>query len=82
MTSLLDGHVIDLDRMQVAVDGSRWLWTCDVSESGQPLMQRLDGHGTVLTLPEVYGQHGPLTAAPQPVTAAMCRQVLLYGATA
>ncbi|MFF4791916.1 phiSA1p31-related protein [Streptomyces sp. NPDC001276] len=81
MTSVLDGHVIDLDRVQVAVDGSRWLWTCDVSESGQPLMQRLDGGGTVLTLSEVYVQHGPLTPAPQPVTAAMCRQVLLQEAS-
>ncbi|MFE7233982.1 phiSA1p31-related protein [Streptomyces sp. NPDC057596] len=80
MTSVLDGHVIDLDRVQVAVDGSRWLWTCDVSESGQPLMQRLDADGTALTLPEVYVQHGPLTPAPTPTTAALYRQVLLQEA--
>lgn len=77
MTTLLDGAVIDLDRVQVALDGSRWLWTCEHTESGEPLMLLLDAHGAAtLPLPEVYGQHGPLMAAAQPTTAAMYRQVL------
>lgn len=81
MTTLLDGAVIDLDRVQVALDGSRWLWTCDHSESGQPLMLRVDAHGSAtLPLAEVYGQHGPLAPEPQPTTAAMYRQVLLQEA--
>lgn len=77
MTTDLDGTLIDLDRAQVTLDGSQWLWTCDVTESGEPLMQRL---GRLLPNPlplsEVYGQYGPLTARTERVTAAMCRQVL------
>lgn len=77
MTSLLDGEVIDLDRVQVALDGSRWLWTCELTESGDPLMVRLDANGAaVMPLPDVYATHGPVAAAPQPTTAAMYRQVL------
>lgn len=77
MTSILDGTVIDLDRAQVTLDGSQWLWTCELTESGEPLMQRL---GRLLPEPlplsEVYVQYGPLTARTERVTAAMCRQVL------
>lgn len=77
MTTDLDGTVIDLDRVQTALDGTCWLWTCDISDAGDPLMQRLDAAGEgALPLPEVYGQHGPLIPAPQPTTAAMYRQVL------
>lgn len=75
MTSTLDGVVIDLDRVQVAVDGTRWLWTCDVTESDQPIMQRLSDR-RILPLDEVYVQYGPISPDPQPATAAMCRQVL------
>lgn len=76
MTSLLDGVAIDLDRVQIALDGSEWLWTCELTESGQPLMQRLNGTSRVLPLSEVYGQYGPIAASPKPVTSAMCRRVL------
>jgi hypothetical protein len=77
MTALLDGAVIDLDRVQVALDGSRWLWTCEHTESGQPLMLRVDAHGAAtLPLSDVYAIHGPLIAATTPTTAAMYRQVL------
>lgn len=77
MTTDLDGTVIDLDRAQTALDGTRWLWTCEVSESGEPLMLRIDrGDAGVLPLPAVYVAHGPLVADRQPTTAAMYRQVL------
>jgi hypothetical protein len=75
VTTILDGTAIDLDRVQVALDGTRWLWTCDVTESGQYLMQQVDGSRT-LPLSEVYGQHGPVSAERQPVTAALCQRVL------
>jgi hypothetical protein len=75
VTTILDGTAIDLDRVQVALDGTRWLWTCDVTESGQHLMQQVDGTRT-LPLSEVYGQHGPLLSGAQPATAALYRQVL------
>ena len=77
MTGFLDGTAIDLDRVQVALDGSRWLWTCDHTESGDPLMLRIDRAGAgVLPLPVVYADHGPLLAETKPTTAAMYRQVL------
>jgi hypothetical protein len=77
MTTDLDGTVIDLARVQVALDGTRWLWTCDISDAGDPLMQRLDGPiPTVLALPTVRNAHGPVLAEQQPTTSAMYRQVL------
>jgi len=77
MTGFLDGIAIDLDRVQVALDGSRWLWTFEHTESGEPLMLRIDRAGAgVLPLPAVYAGHGPLLAEAQPTTAAMYRQVL------
>ncbi|HEY9372844.1 phiSA1p31-related protein [Streptomyces sp.] len=77
MTSLLDGIEIDLDRVQVALDGSRWLWTFEHTEGGEPLMLRIDVAGAaILPLPDVYIAHGPLTPERQPVTAAQYRQVL------
>lgn len=77
MTILLDGTAIDLDRVQVALDGSRWLWTCEHTESGQPLMQRLDQpHTASAPLADVYQAHGPLAAQTAPTNAAMYRRVL------
>lgn len=77
MTTELDGTVIDLDRAQTALDGSRWLWTFEHNESGQPLMLRIDRAGTrLLPLSDVYAQHGPVVADRQPTTAAMYRRVL------
>lgn len=77
MFGLLDGTEIDLDRVQIALDGSRWLWTCEHTESGEPLMQRIDQAGApILPLPAVYAGHGPLLPQAQPTTAAMYRQVL------
>ncbi|MFE0470573.1 phiSA1p31-related protein [Streptomyces sp. NPDC058947] len=77
MTTDLDGTPVDLDRVQIALDGSRWLWTCDISAAGDPLMQRLDGRvPTLLPLPTVAITHGPVIPAPRPTTAALYRQVL------
>lgn len=77
MTSLLDGIEIDLDRVQVALDGSRWLWTCEHNDAGEPLMLRLDRDAAdSLPLSDVYRIHGPLAPQAQPTTAAMYRQVL------
>jgi hypothetical protein len=77
MTTDLDGTTVDLDRVQIALDGTRWLWTCDISDAGDPLMQRLDSRiTTVLPLPTVRNAHGPVLAEQQPTTSAMYRQVL------
>lgn len=78
MTTILDGTLIDLDRVQVAVDGSAWLWTCEHTESGDPLMARIDGRpgARVLPLYAVCRDHGPVMAEPQPPTPAQYRQVL------
>ena len=77
MTTDLDGTVIDLDCALIALDGSRWLWTFEHTESGEPLMLRLDAHrAAILPLPVVYRGHGPVIADRQPTTAAMYRQVL------
>jgi|1185.fasta_scaffold01252_4 hypothetical protein len=77
MTIDLDGTVIDLDRAQTALDGSRWLWTFEHTESGEPLMLRIDARGTgILPLSVVYNDHGPVVADRQDTTAAMYRQVL------
>ncbi|EFE65850.1 predicted protein [Streptomyces viridosporus ATCC 14672] len=77
MTTFLEGTAIDLDRVQVAVDDSHWLWTCDVSETGEPLMARIDGpQRTVLPLASVLLAHGPVAPERQPTTAADCRRAL------
>jgi hypothetical protein len=76
VTTNLDGTAIDLDRVQIALDGTRWLWTCEHGDTDQPLMRHL-GSPRVLPLAEVYGQHGPLLPDPQPTTAALYRQVLI-----
>ncbi|MFJ9633703.1 phiSA1p31-related protein [Streptomyces sp. NPDC101175] len=79
MVSIIDGARIDLDREQIAADGTRWLWTCDISESGQPLMARTDQPGQpgeTLPLDYLTRWHGPVTPEPRPVTAAACRRVL------
>jgi hypothetical protein len=77
VTTDLDGTVIDLDRVQVALDGTRWLWNFEHTDAGDPLMQRLDSRiTTVLPLPTVLTAHGPLLAEQQPTTSAMYRQVL------
>lgn len=77
MTILVDGTRIDLDTVQVAVDGTWWLWTCEHSEAGDPLMQRIDDNSQLIrSLYDVTRDHGPVTALRQPTTAAMYRQVL------
>lgn len=79
MTTDLDGTPVDLDRVQIAPDGSRWLWTCDIDDAGQPLMARLDQPGQpgeTLPLDYLVRWHGPLTPDPKPTTAAMYRQIL------
>ncbi|MET9445435.1 phiSA1p31-related protein [Streptomyces sp. NPDC006610] len=77
MDVLIDGARIDLDRTQVAVDNSRWLWTCDVSDAGDPLMQRVDGPiPAVLPLHAVILTHGVLVPERQAPTPALYREVL------
>jgi hypothetical protein len=76
VTTDLDGTLIDLDRVQLALDGTCWLWTFEHTDTDEPLMLRLDTTQTVLPLPVVYRDHGPLTPIPQPITSAMYRQVL------
>lgn len=77
MTILLDGTEIDLDRVQIALDGTRWLWTQEHTESDEPLMLRVDeADARIMPLSAVYAAHGPLVPAPQPTTADMYRQVL------
>ena len=77
MTSLLDGIEIDLNRVPVALDGTRWLWTCEHTDSGQPLMQQLDtARASVWPLDYLVRGHGPVLPDPTPTTAAMYRQVL------
>lgn len=80
MTGLFEGVEIDLDQVQVALDGSRWLWTCEHTELGEPLMQQLDNpRPAIWALDYVVRGHGAVTPDPQPVTAAMYRQVLEQG---
>lgn len=76
MTADLDGTVIDLDRVQTALDGTRWLWTCDVTEYGDALMANLDQPRLVLPLPTVIVGHGPVVPERHKPTTAECRQVL------
>ncbi|MEU9267261.1 phiSA1p31-related protein [Streptomyces sp. NPDC048251] len=77
MHALIDGVLIDLDRAVVAMDGTRWLWNRDITESGNFLMARLDGPSPILPLPIVLRGHGPIVPDRQPTTAAMYRQALL-----
>lgn len=79
MTILLDGTAIDLDREQTAADGTRWLWSCDIAESGQPLMLRTDRPGQpgeLLPIDYLVRWHGALTPKAQPTTAALYRLAL------
>jgi hypothetical protein len=76
MTTSIDGTVIDLDRVQLDLDGGQWLWTCEHTVAGEPLMQRLDRPGEPLPLADVYRIRGPLHPQPGRTTAAMYRQVL------
>lgn len=77
MTTFLDGAEIDLDREQTALDGSRWLWSFEHSDAGEPLMLRLDRDGAgSLPLSVVYRDHGPLTPQTRRTPAALYRQVL------
>ena len=76
MTTDLDGTAIDLDHVQVALDGSRWLWTCELTGLGDALMANLDDPRVVLPLPTMVLGHGVIAPERQPTTAAMYRQVL------
>ncbi|MFJ9012274.1 phiSA1p31-related protein [Streptomyces canus] len=77
MTTILDGMLVDLDRVQVAVDGSHWLWMCEHGDSGQPLMLRVDTSGQrVWPLDYVVRRHGALAPERTATTAAMYRRVL------
>jgi len=79
MTIIFDGACIDLDRTLVAADGTRWLWDCDITDSGQPMMARVDQPGQpgeTLPLDYLARWHGALVPAPQPTTAALYRLAL------
>ncbi len=79
MDAILDGVRIDLDRVQVAADGTEWLWACDINDFGQPVMARIDKPGQPgeqLPVDYLVRWHGPLTPRPQATTAAMYRRVL------
>ncbi len=79
MDAILDGVRIDLDRVQVAADGTEWLWACDIADSGQPMMARVDKPGQpgeVLPLDYLARWHGALTPRPEATTAALYRRVL------
>ena len=79
MDAILDGARIDLDRVQVAADGTGWLWTCEIGDSGQPLMARTDlpgQPGEVLPLDYLVRWHGALTPERTAATAALYRRVL------
>lgn len=78
MIAFIDGIGVDLDRVLVAVDGTRWLWTCDVDASGHWLMAPVGGYrgAQPICLDAVIRGHGPVTPERKPTTAAMYRQVL------
>jgi len=79
MVAILDGVSIDLDRVQVAADGTEWLWSCDISDSGQPLMARVDQPGQpgeLLPLDYLARWHGAVRPRPQATTAALYRRAL------
>ncbi|KAB1146758.1 hypothetical protein F7R91_14355 [Streptomyces luteolifulvus] len=71
-----DGNAIDLGKVQVACDGTRWLWTCDFTEYGDPFMANLANPRLVLPLPTVIRGHGPIAPERHKPTTAECRQVL------
>ena len=79
MFAIIDGARIDLDRVQVAADGTQWLWTCDINDAGQPTMARVDQPGQpgeLLPIDYLIRWHGPLTPRQQATTAALYRRAL------
>jgi hypothetical protein len=75
MEYLLEGTAIDLTRTHVDVTGVEWVWTGELTESGEPLMMTPGTPGQV-PLTEVYYTVGPLIPVPAPIPAAVYRRVL------
>ena len=79
MDAILDGARIDLDRVQIAADGTEWLWTCDINDAGQPTRARIDKPGQpgeLLPIDYLVRWHGALTPRREATTAALYRRVL------
>jgi hypothetical protein len=79
MEAILDGVRIDLDRVQIAADGTEWLWACDINDAGQPVMARIDKPGQPgeqIPVDYLIRWHGPLTPRRQATTAALYRRAL------
>ncbi|MGW1182999.1 phiSA1p31-related protein [Streptomyces drozdowiczii] len=60
--------VIDLDREQIDVYGTRWSWTGEADTDGTPIMRT--GDDTPQRLTHVHWTAGPLIPVPRPVTRA------------
>jgi hypothetical protein len=69
-TFLHDGTEFDLGRTYVDVVGGEWTWTGQRNGAGEPLMRSDD---VVLSLPDVYHDHGPLIAMAIATTGAAVR---------
>ncbi|MCP3820127.1 phiSA1p31-related protein [Streptomyces sp. A3M-1-3] len=76
MTAYLhDGTEFDLDRTYVDVVGVEWSWTGEWTEAGEPLM-RGGECATLVPLPDVYRDHGPLIPVTVGVPAGLRAAVL------
>ncbi|GHJ04725.1 hypothetical protein TPA0906_65900 [Streptomyces olivaceus] len=82
MTAYLhDGVRFDLAVTHTDVTGVEWQWSGDWNDAGEPWMGAT-GRGSVIflpplvSLPDLYGWHGPLIPTPRPATAALYRHVL------
>lgn len=69
---MIDGARIDLDRVQCDAIGVEWEWTGTREADGVPLMQAVYGPRTLVPLPKVHRDHGPL------IPVAHCRPDVLW----
>lgn len=78
---LHDGTIFDLDRQYVDVTGVLWKWNGQHNEAGEPLMASHKDEPLV-SLPDLYHDHGPLIPLPAPTPAGLYRQILTGGTAA
>ncbi|MBZ6290331.1 phiSA1p31-related protein [Streptomyces olivaceus] len=84
-TYLHDGVRFDLAVTHTDVTGVEWQWSGDWNDAGEPWMGAT-GRGSVIflpplvSLPDLYGWHGPLIPTPRPATAALYRRILRQAA--
>jgi hypothetical protein len=78
-TFLHDGTLFDLDRTFVDVIGCEWKWTGQNNDAGEPLMRAGD---VLLSLPDVYHDHGPLIAVAVAPTGSAIRRAFSAAFTA